>query len=92
MLCLTGPVESFLTKQKEMVQICHRKILTLDKSLILREKKQLKYQYQLIANETYQRNTRLSAAGYFPVDNTLILFIVTTIGNNLVAICQFFSK
>lgn len=91
-MCLSCAVESFLTKQKVTIQICHRKLLSLDKSLILREKKQLKYQYQIIANESYQRNTRLSAAGYFPVDNTMILFIVTSICNNLVAICQFFSK
>lgn len=91
-MCVTSAVESFLTKQKETIQICHQKILSLDKSLILREKKMLKYHYQVIANESYQRNSRVSAAGYFPVDNTLILFIVTTIGNNLVAICQFFLK
>jgi len=91
-MCLTCAVESILTKQKETIQICHRKILSLDKSLILSEKEQLLYQYQIIANECYQRNTRLNAAGFFPVDNTLIWFIVTTICNNLVAICQFFSE
>lgn len=61
----------------------------MDWTLILREKEdlQLKYQYQKIAHESYQRDTKLNAAGFFPLDHSLILFIISTICTNLVAIC-----
>lgn len=90
-MCLTFAVEHLVSKPKEALDICHQKLLCIDRTLILREKEQLKYQYQIIAQESYQRDTRLSAAGFFPLDNSLIVFIISTICTNLVAICQFFS-
>jgi len=69
MMCLTCAVENLMLKPRQVIQICHQKILNLDKTLILKEKDQLKYQYQIIAHESYQRNTRLSAAGFFSVDS-----------------------
>lgn len=84
-------VQTLLIKQSQTVQICHQKILSLDKTLILKEKHQLKYQYQIIAHESYQRSTRLSAAGFFSVDNSLIFFIFTTVCNNVLAMYQILS-
>lgn len=90
-MCVTWMVHTLLIKQSQTVQICHQKILNLDKTLILKEKDQLKYQYQIIAHESYQRNTRLSAAGFFSVDNSLIFLIFTTVCNNVLAMYQIFS-
>lgn len=90
-MCLTWMVQTLLTAQRQTVQICHRKLLNLDKTLILKEKEQLKYQYQLIAHESYQRCTGLTAVGFFAVDNSLIFLIFTTVCNNVVAMIQMFS-
>lgn len=91
MLCLTCVAESMFLKPRKTVQICHQKLLSLDKTLILREKERLMYQYQVICYESYQRVNGMSAAGFFPIDNSLILYIFSTVCNYLVAICQFYD-
>lgn len=89
--CLTSAVESLMHQPVKIIQVCHQQLLSLEKALILREKQQLRVQYQIIAYESYQRDTKLSAAGFISINNALVLFIASTVCNNLVAICQFFS-
>lgn len=92
MLCLSCVAENMLKSPRQVVQICHQMLLSLDRTLILREKKQLMYHYQVICYESCHRSTMQSAAGFFPIDNSLILYIVSTVCNHLVAICQIYGS
>lgn len=78
-ICLTCAVESLIHQPVKIIQACHQQLLSLEKALILREKQQLRVQYQLIAYESYQRDTKLSAVGFISINNALVLFIVSTI-------------
>lgn len=84
--------EKLAATMRATIPICQKMTENLDWALILNEREELRFQYQLIALESHHRNPKLHANGFFAVDHSMIIFIVFSVCNNLVAICQFISK
>ncbi|KAL1494686.1 hypothetical protein ABEB36_010250 [Hypothenemus hampei] len=45
-----------------------------------------------LTQQVFQRRPRISAAGFFSVDHSLILFICTTTATYIIFLCQFESS
>ncbi|KAH1006470.1 hypothetical protein HUJ05_007204 [Dendroctonus ponderosae] len=91
-ICMANAGQKLTATANETIPICHKMCENLDKALILSERQQLLIQYQLIAQESFQRDTKVHADGFFSVDHSMIIFIVFNVCNNLVAICQYIAK
>ncbi|KAL1514368.1 hypothetical protein ABEB36_003636 [Hypothenemus hampei] len=81
--------EQLSTETKKTVAICHNNALNINKlAFISGNSNKLQKQYLDFAKEAHERNNKLSAAGYFSIDNSMILFIITNVCTYLIVICQ----
>ncbi|KAL1502007.1 hypothetical protein ABEB36_007220 [Hypothenemus hampei] len=81
--------EQLCTETKKTIAICYNNALDISDLYVInlyRRKKQK--EYLDFAKEVFERNVKLRAAGYFSIDNSLVLFFTVTVCTNLVVVCQ----
>lgn len=76
---------------QETINKCYDASENPNSTIISYEQEKIAFEYRMIAYEVSQRGCKLSAGGFFFVDHSLILIIMTNICNYLIVIYQFIT-
>lgn len=74
---------------EKTIKICQEAANDEKNILILKEKDDILDELDIISHEVYHRSTKLSAAGFFSIDYSMILFILTNVCNYVIVVYQF---
>lgn len=91
MISLAMIGEQLSVEARSTIDICHEITESMNKLFVLGHDKDIGNQYLIIARQAHQRNTKLSAAGFSPVDHTMIVFIFTNVSTYFIVAYQLLS-
>lgn len=74
---------------EKTIKICQEAAKDERKILILKEKDDILDELDTISHEVYHRSTKLSAAGFFSIDYSMIIFILSNVCNYVIVVYQF---
>lgn len=83
--------QNLANNAQETINKCYEASENSNAAMIHHEQEEIASEYRLIAYEVCQRFSRLSAGGFFFIDHSLILVMMTNICNYLIVIYQFIT-
>lgn len=67
---------------------CHEIVHFAPRIFTVETDRDVEKKFLILAQNVHQKNRRISAAGFFPIDHSMILLVASNVCTYLVVVCQ----